>query len=246
MRENTLIGFDRKIELAWLDATAARVADGAGDREIRDYLMRLLDGEVAGDTSGSARGKTVTVLRHVWSRVPVPVLPLRERALVLLPRVEPPERLAVHWAMIVATYPFFADLATLAGRGLALQGDFSLAWLKQRLIERWGERGTLKRAVERIVRSMVSWRALRDDGVRGVLVAGDRLPVAGGALGELLLESLLVAADGTELPLGRLHAHPALFPFALEVSAYELRRSARFEVHRQSVDTDVVALAAVT
>ncbi len=88
MRENAIIGFDRKIELDWLDATAAQVAAGAGDREIRDYLWKLLDGEVAGDSFNSARGKTVTVLRHIWSRVPEPVLPLRERALALLPRVE--------------------------------------------------------------------------------------------------------------------------------------------------------------
>jgi len=43
MRENAIIGFDRKIELPWLDATAARVADGAGDREVRDDLMSLLE-----------------------------------------------------------------------------------------------------------------------------------------------------------------------------------------------------------
>ncbi len=243
MREHAIIGFDRKIELDWLDATAAQVAAGAGDREIRDYLWKLLDGEVAGDSFNSARGKTVTVLRHIWLRVPEPALALHKRALALLPRVEPQERLPVHWSMVLATYPFFADLASLAGRGLALHGDFSLAWMKQRLIERWGERGTLRRAVERIVRSMVRWEVLRDDSVRGVLVAGNRLPIVGGALSELLIESLLVAAEARELPLGRLHAHPALFPFALEVSAYQLRRSARFEVHRQSLDTDVVALA---
>ncbi len=243
MRHQAIIGFDRKIELDWLDATAAKVVVGAGDREIRDYLWKLLDGEVAGDTSNSARGKTVTVLCHIWSRVPKPILPLRGRALELLPRVEPQERLAVHWSMMLATYPFFADLATRAGSGLALQGDFSLGWMKRRLIERWGERGTLRRAVERIVRSMVRWEVLRDGDVRGVLVFGERLPIAGGTLGELLIESLLLAVEARELPLGRLEAHPALFPFALELSTYELRRSPRFEIHRQTFDTDVVALA---
>ncbi len=243
MRHHGIIGFDRKLELLWLDAVAARVADGDDDREIRDHLWRHLDGEVAGDTMNSARGKTVTVLRHIWSKVPDPVLPLRGRALELLPRVDPPERLAVHWAMILATYPFFADLADLAGRGLALQGDFSLAWLKRRLIESWGERGTLRRAVERIVRSLVAWGTLRDHNLRGVLVAGDRLAITEPALAELLIESLLLAVEADELPAGRLRAPPALFPFALEVSTSELRRSPRFEVHRQGLDHDVVALA---
>ena len=84
---------------------------------------------------------------------------------------------------------------------------------------------------------------LRDHATRGVLVAGDRLPISGGDLAELLVESLLLAAEADELPLGRLRAPPALFPFALEVSTYELRRSPRFEVHRQGLDADVVALA---
>ncbi len=143
----------------------------------------------------------------------------------------------------LATFPFFAAIATLADHGLALQGDFSLAWMKQRLIERWGERGTLRRAVERIVRSMVSWEVLRDEGVRGVLVAGNRLPIVVGTLGELLIESLPTAAEARVLPLGRLYAHPTLFRFAVELCTYELRRSPRFEVHRQALDTDVVGLA---
>ena len=83
---------------------------------------------------------------------------------------------------------------------------------------------------------------LRDHGVRGVLVAGDRLTIAEPALAELLIESLLLAAEADELPAGRLRSPPALFPFALDLSTSELRRSPRFEVHRQGLDHDVVAL----
>ena len=111
MRNRTSIGFDRKVDLAWLDAVASRVAAGATEEEVRSYLWRLLEGTVAGNRFNSARGKTVTVLAHIWSQVPEDAHSLRDRAVRLLPEVPPAHRVALHWAMALATYPFFAALS---------------------------------------------------------------------------------------------------------------------------------------
>jgi len=59
------IGFDRKIQLGWLDATAGWAAEGLSPREIRNRLDEVLAGKVAGSGSHSARGKTKTVLLHI-------------------------------------------------------------------------------------------------------------------------------------------------------------------------------------
>ena len=59
-----IIGFDRKIALSWLDATADWAAQGLAPAAIRQRLGRLLDGQVAG-AGLTARGKTMTVLLRV-------------------------------------------------------------------------------------------------------------------------------------------------------------------------------------
>ena len=52
-----IIGFDRKIRLSWLDATAEWTLQGPSPAEIRAQLERLLDGQVYGSGSHSARGR---------------------------------------------------------------------------------------------------------------------------------------------------------------------------------------------
>ena len=237
------IGFDRKVELSWLDAVASKVAAGATEEEVRAYLWRLLKGAVAGEGPHSARGKTVTVLAHIWSQVPEEARALRDRAARLLPEVPPEHRMALHWAMALATYPFFADVATAVGRLLVLQENVALAQVTRRLVELWGERTTMVRAAQRVVRSMVQWGVLKDTAERGVYERAGPPMEPGGPLAQLLLEALLLGVSSDGMPVDQAIQHPALFPFRLDLAAHDLRRAARFHIHRQGLDVDVVGLA---
>jgi hypothetical protein len=53
----TTIGFDRTIDIEWLDAAAARAARGQPTEEVREFLWRFLEDLVPGDTNSSGRGK---------------------------------------------------------------------------------------------------------------------------------------------------------------------------------------------
>ena len=83
---------------------------------------------MAGDGPHSARGKTMTVLLHVWTTVPDAAVPLRDDALALLRGRTGRDRLPLHWGMCLATYPFFRDVAATTGRLLALQGTARGWW----------------------------------------------------------------------------------------------------------------------
>jgi len=242
MSRRQAIGFDRPIDLSWLDAVAAKVAEGESPPAVRKYLYSVLEGAVAGDTKNSARGKTVTVLSHIWCLVPETAVALRGRALKRLVHATAAERLAIHWAMMIATYPFFTDLASALGRLLSLHGSVTLSQLKRRLVETWGERSTIVRAIPRVVRSMVQWEVLKDTGKKGVYALGDDPRSVRHSVAEMLVEALLIDSDQESMDVEQLLGHPALFPFILRLTAHQLRDADHFRLHRQGLDQDVVAL----
>ena len=243
MRNRTGIRLDRRIELEWLDITALLVAEGASLAEIQAELFCKLDNRLSGGkTHGHACYKTVAVLSKIWAKVPWELTAFRDRAICIFPSLAPNERLALHWSMLVAGYDFFGDISSIAGRLLSLQGNFTLSQITRRMQERWGERATLSRATQRLVRSMVAWGVLVDTEERGTYQQGEKLIVVQGDLGEILLEGLLHNEERA-LPVDHLFRHEALFPFRIGLSLHDLHCSPRFRVHRQGMNMDVVDMA---
>lgn len=214
MAERRIIGFDRKIALSWLDATADWAALGLAPAAIRQRLDRLLEGQVAGAGWNSARGKTMTVLLHVWVLAPPALAPLRDDGLALLQGRAGRDRLPVHWGMCLAAYPFFHDVAATTGRLLALQGRAALSQIVRRVTESWGTRSTVTRAAQRVVRSFIDWGALTETGARGIYGPAPKIAVHGGGIGAWLPEAGIAAAARAGHPLHSLAGQAAFYPFA--------------------------------
>ena len=234
------IGFDRKIRLEWLEATADWTASGLAVAEIRSKLWRLLEGQVAGETSRSARDKTVTVLLHIWANVPGSAVAVCDDALALLRACPVPEHQAFHWGMCLATYPFFSDVAAVTGRLLSLQGKAAQSQITRRMTEAWGDRGIVNRALRHVVRSLVLWDVLRDTSEKGVYQAGPRIQLPH-ATAAWLVEAAM--SNSTRARSFRtLRKAPELFPFALDISPRELDSRPRLEIVRHGLDEDLVVL----
>ncbi len=230
---------DRHIRRAWLDAAAAASARGLTEEEFRAELGRLLEDQLPGDPTHGALGKTRTVLSHIWSRVPPPARPLRDEALNLFEGADPTGRLALHWGMCLATYPFFRDLTTMIGRLLAIQGVATRGQIRRRAAELFGERTTIQRAVPTLIASLREW---------GVLVETDRgtfvnqaLPVADLAIQRWLVEAIFLSNASHSARFDDLARHPALFPFTLTLVFHDLRDHPRLDVFRLGVNDGVVA-----
>ena len=235
---NRFIGFDRKLQLDWLDAAVAHCQDNNNSDRIAQHLHRFLENEIVGD---KARRNTVTVLMRVWVKVPADHKRLRDEGLRLAIQIASNERLWLHWGMSLLAYPFFRDVAAIAGQLSRLQGAFSQAQVQRRMIESWGQRTTLQRAAQRLLRTFIDWHVLRETGTRGSYEVAPLRQAENRALALWFLDCALRAHGAEQVSLRELGQLAYTFPFDLLPFVGDLRRSDRFEITRQGLDLEMVA-----
>jgi hypothetical protein len=239
MAERKRIGFDRTISAEWLDAAAARKISGEPPEVTRKFLWDFLEDVEPGTTNNSSRGKTLTVLTRIWVSVPFQAEPLMKAALKCIASTSGDNRLGVHWAMVAGTHPFFFDVATHVGKLIKLNGHANRSQIKRRMTEAWGDRSTLERTIQHVLRSMSRWGLLRAGVGNGSLIGPVQRLNISNEVGKLLVHAVLLS-HGKGLTFSHLIDHPALFPFALDLTMPELMRDPAFRVQRQGDQSDFV------
>ncbi len=242
MPDRRRIGYDRTIAAEWLDAAVARVMTGEPPDATRKFLWEFLEDVERGTTNNSSRGKTLTVLTRIWVSVPKQAEPLKRAALQCVTTASGEKRIAVHWAMVAGTHPFFFDVATHVGKLIKLHGQANRSQIKRRMTETWGDRSTLERTIQHVLRSMAQWGLLRAGEEQGSIIGPSQRISLSDEVGQLLLRSVLLGRS-KGLPLSHLIDHPSLFPFAVHVTARDLMTNPTFRVQRQGDQSDLVELA---
>lgn len=243
MTNRRVIGFDREIRAEWLDAVAAKVADGCSPRDVRLWLDTFLKDQVGGDGGGGNRGKTITVLSRIWSNVPAPCRDIRDRALDLVQQVGSDERLAIHWAMATAVYPFFGEVTSAVGRLLALQGDVRRQAILKRLADSWGDRPAVGRAGRAIWSSLASWGVMSETDCRGQYAPLQKKRSITMTTTGLLVEASVLTGGSKPIPLTAMTSWPGLFPFELADVAASVRASHQITIARQGGDLEMLEIA---
>jgi hypothetical protein len=147
--------------------------------------------------------------------------------------------------MTALAYPFFRDTAEVVGRLLALQDDFTTAQVQGRLLTTWGDRATSNEAAQKLITTLVDWEVLRSRKTKGHFLLARKMTASVPDLQLWLLEALLRASAADEIEAHQLLRLPESFPFAASVSLADLRRYEGFNIHRQGLDMDMVALRTV-
>lgn len=239
------IGFSQRVRLEWFQQTANLILAGNGKETINGLLQELLQNKLSvGSTSErGSRAKAITILMKIWVNVPEGLNSLRDGGLNLLKTMPSKSHIAVHWGMIMAVYPFWGAVAASVGRLLHLQGTAAVAQVQRRIREQYGERETVSRATQRIIRTFVDWGVLEETSVKGVYRKGQIIPVTDPALIGWLVEAFLHANNGSGVLKAVLDA-PSLFPFQIEqISAERLvAASSRLEAIRHSLDDNLIML----
>jgi hypothetical protein len=237
-----IVGISQKIKRAWLDAVLDRLVKTTDEAELRTFLDKHLKEELPGKES---RAKTAGIILRIWSGIPPERVPLRDRAVALLPRISGQERIWLHWGMTALAYPFFRDTTEVVGRLLALQDDITSVQVQGRMLTTWGDRATSKEAAQKLINTLVDWEVLRSTKTRGHFLLARKMTASIPDLQLWLLEALLGASAADEIEAQQLLRLPESFPFTISVGVTDLRRYEGFDIHRQGLDMDMVAIRKV-
>ena len=232
------IGFDRTVELPWMKMTAELAALKFNPQEINKKLDDMLSDKIKGKES---RRKTRTVLLSVWVKTKKELHPLRSEAFELLRSLHSKYHFAVHWGMSMTTQPFFGDVATIIGRLVNLQGSVSEAEVQRRVKEIYGERQTVPRAVQRLLRTFMNWGALNKPRP-GIYETTSPIYIANKKLITWIMQAPLYNSDSSQTINGILK-NPVFFPFHFKnITSADLRKCSRLDIVAQALDEELVML----
>lgn len=168
MNRNRIL--NRPLRPEWLDASLrlARTApDGATGRRLLEVALR--DALPADE----ARLKTVEAIHPVWLNPPPEIAPMIDWAIEH--SRDAADLRPVHLVALIATYPFFGEVCSSAGRLIRLGGATTNAELRSRLRARWGDREIINVAIRKCVLTLRSFGVLKGERGLGRSTLGPQL-----------------------------------------------------------------------
>lgn len=217
-----MVGLSRNIKLPWLDKTVELMERDISEQEMKDALNEYLSFEISSATN---LRKTREILMHIWYYDDPETKTLRDQALVLI-RKYPDDKLALHWCMLLASYPVFQDITKLIGKITEFQDEFTLKQLKQKLFDEWGERTTLFHSVDKILQTMRSLDVLKTNkpGLYHVV----KHKIRSQDVADFMIYTQMSLGDVTYYSVQDLKEMESLFPFEYQVSKESLVADNRF------------------
>lgn len=147
-----MVGLSRAIKIEWLNKVISLINEGMAPENIKKALDDYIGFELSDKTNIQ---KARNILMNMW------VYPfddekkncIRNQALKII-REDDTYSLVMHWCMLLLTYQVFVDATGMIGKVSSMQNSFSLAWLKDKMFEEWGERTTLYHALDKIMQTL--------------------------------------------------------------------------------------------
>lgn len=246
-KRHQVIGIKQTINYDWMRKTTNLVLAGLDPQDIRGELHGYLGGinrKSTGDVrSKNTRSFIVNILMKIWVSPDKELSLFRSSALNLIGHSAEKD-LAVHWAMISASYPFWYNVARQTGRLFALQDQVCQAQVVKRLKEQYGDRDTIVRYASYVLRSFVDWGVLKDTHTRGCYIKSSPIVISDNDLVVTLIEAGLHALPGGKAALDVVLNSPTLFPFSLPAMSGDIISSStdRVSVDRYGLDDELLRL----
>lgn len=154
-----MVGLSRNLKLQWLNKVVELVLEGYTEQEIKDQLNEYLSFEIS---SAINIRKTREILMNIWVYENDYSGKIKAAALELIHNY-PEYSMPIHWCMMLAAYPVFVDMCKLIGKIAEFQDEITLAQLKQKLFDEWGERTTLFHSIDKLVATLKAFEVMTCD-----------------------------------------------------------------------------------
>lgn len=241
------LGVKQTIQKSWMDFTLQMMLSGCSEKTIRNELDQYLSTQLQSGGTGVRGEKTygmaISILSS-WFAPEKELIAFRNNAFEIAQDTNTQNWLPIHWAIVIASYPFWFNVAKQSGRLLNLQDQITQSQIFNRLKEQYGDRETVSRNARYTVRSFVAWGVLRDSETKGCYQKATPFSVTDQRSAALLIESALLAIPENRASFNQLLNNPALFPFSLPLASADTfaRHSNRLEITRFGLDEEFIRL----
>ena len=210
------LGIRQMVKRRWMDQTLHAVLSGKDEASIRQELMMVLaDDETQHGERGTEQYSKNIALLAAWF-APKDGLDVFVSQLVETARkIDTEQWVALHWAVLAGSYPFFYAVTSLVGRLLVFQEKVAKAQIQRRIEELYGTPGMLERNLRYSISILIEFGFLQQTDEKGVYARGSLLPIETDRLALVLWKAALHATRGGMLSATALRNSPAFFPFAM-------------------------------
>ena len=220
-----MVGLSRAIKIEWLNKVVSLVNEGMTPENIKEALNDYIGFEIS---SHDNIRKTRDILMNLW------VYPfenekaniIRKQALDAIKNGND-DKLAMHWCMLLLYYPVFVDVTGMIGKLSSMQDSFSLAWLKDKMFEDWGERTTLLHSLDKIMQTLRQIGAVESK--KGVYTV-NHYEIKDATTKKILMKTILALKMQTYYEPSELAKASQMFPFEYTVDSELIFGNQDFEM----------------
>lgn len=219
-----MVGLSRNLKLQWLNKVVELVLEGLSKNEIHDQLNDYLSYEISSPTN---LRKTREILMYIWVYENQHSAKLKEEALTLIKHY-PNYALGVHWCMMLAAYPVFDDMCKVIGKMEEFQDEITLAQLKQKLFDEWGERTTLFHSIDKLIATLKAIDILSCDKPGKYHVTKHK--VNNTKVSAFMVYTMMLIDNSGYYSLIEVNNSTYLFPFIYQLEKETILEDARFAI----------------
>lgn len=220
-----MVGLSRNLKLQWLNKVVELVLEGHTEQEIKDQLNEYLGFEIESPTNTR---KTREILMNIWVYDNELSNKIKAPALELI-KVYPEYDLVIHWCMMMAAYPVFMDMCKLIGKMSEFQDEITLAQLKRKLFDEWGERTTLFHSIDKLVATLKALDVMVYDKPGKYYIKTHK--VSNPKVVAFMVYAMMLVDDSGYYTFTDINSSTYLFPFEYKMEKETLFEDSRFAMN---------------
>lgn len=169
----------------------------------------------------------VEILMNIWVYDNPYSSCLKSEAVQLIEKY-PEYAVSINWCMMLAAYPVFLDMCKLIGKMSEFQDEITLAQLKQKLFDEWGERTTLYHSIDKLISTLKEFDVLRCEKPGKYHI--NRMTVNNEQVSAFMAYAVMNIDDSGYYSFQELNDSVYLFPFEYHVEKETIVSDDRFSI----------------